>query len=101
MKHKPSTQLSARGSADAGYLRQLRAESARYRHRLKAMAERVIVAESIIAAIRAGIFDADAAEHFLDLSEVTIDDDGQLIGINAAIQDLQERKPHFFRSTQA
>ncbi|MQY52113.1 hypothetical protein HCX48_09515 [Rhodocyclus tenuis] len=60
-----------------------------------AMTRRVIQAEAKVALIAAGAIDPDWAV-FLDLAGVTLDEAGNLCGIDAAIERLRAAKPFLF-----
>lgn len=63
--------------------------------RSDAMARRVIQAEAKVALIAAGAVDTDWWV-FLDLEGVTLDEAGNLCGLDAAIEQLRAAKPFLF-----
>lgn len=50
------------------------------------------------AALKAGVIDADAARRLADFSEVEIDDNGAVSGIDAVIADLKKSRKYLFGS---
>lgn len=48
------------------------------------------------AASKAGVIDADAAKRLANLSEIEIDDDGKVLGIDAVIADLKKTRKYLF-----
>ncbi|MDE2472050.1 MAG: hypothetical protein KGL35_25800 [Bradyrhizobium sp.] len=66
----------------------------------KAAQLRVIRAEVKAFAVKAGIVDLDGLQ-LADLSKVTIDDKGEIVGAEAAIEALRKAKPYLFAQTTA
>jgi len=50
------------------------------------------------SAAKAGVVDAEAAFKLADLSGVEIDDDGKVVGLEAALADLKKKRPYLFGS---
>lgn len=109
MNHKPLG-TAERVEVDAEYIRELRRECRTLRLQVKevkteaervrhAIERRLILAETTVAAIRAGLIDPDAAV-LIDLTRVSINDSGDLVGIEDAVQSLRDGKPHFFSTAQ-
>ncbi|RTL48877.1 MAG: hypothetical protein EKK46_15130 [Rhodocyclaceae bacterium] len=103
-----STHKDGRGTelvtVKLSYVRNLRKQCERFRLRAgeaeRTRAEtdrRLIRAEITVAAMRAGMVDPDAWV-FLDLSEVTLDSKGNLLGAKEAIDTLKRQKPHIFKT---
>lgn len=51
------------------------------------------------AAAKAGVIDADAARRLADFSEVDIDENGKVTGIDAVIADLKKTRKYLFGDT--
>lgn len=113
MKPRPLG-TTERVQVDAEYIRALRRECRDLRHQArgaketaaeaeqsrKAIERRLILAESTVAAMRAGLLDPDAAV-LIDLTHVSINDSGELVGIDDAVKSLRDGKPHFFSTAQS
>lgn len=68
---------------------------------LAAANERLIRAEVKAVAADLGIVDPDAAYALMDRSGVTVDDDGQVQGVKAALEALAKSKPYLVRQDAA
>lgn len=62
----------------------------------KAANDRIVRAELKAIAIKAGMIDLDVLK-LVDLSKVTLNDDGSVEGADALIEDMKKNKPHFFK----
>jgi hypothetical protein len=69
---------------------------AEYAQKLSAADKRYIRAEVRAAAIKAGIIDADDVNS-IDLSDLRIDDEGNVTGVDELMAAHKERKPHWFK----
>jgi hypothetical protein len=63
--------------------------------------ERLLRGEVKAAAAKAGFIDPDDAFALLDRTDVKIDDDGNVAGIDEALKALAEAKPHLVTDTRA
>lgn len=81
------------------YVETLRRENAQRRTENKQLRDEMqkitIRSELKTAAMSAGIVDLDALRMF-DISKVTISADGDVVGVNELITDMQARKPYLF-----
>ena len=62
--------------------------------------QRVVQAELKAHAVRSGIVDLDGLR-LADTSAISVDDTGELQGVEEVIADLQQRKPYLFSSNQS
>jgi Na+-translocating ferredoxin:NAD+ oxidoreductase RnfC subunit len=65
--------------------------------KMTAADRRFILAEAKAAAIKAGIVDPSDVKNGIDVSDLRIDDDGNVPGLEDKIAKLKESKPHWFK----
>lgn len=68
-----------------------------YQQKLSASDKRYVRAEVRAAAIKAGIIDPDDVNS-MDLSDLRLDDEGNVTGVDEMIAASKERKPHWFKA---
>jgi chromosome segregation ATPase len=71
-----------------------------YGEKLSAADKRYVRAEVRAAAIKAGIIDADDVDS-MDLSDLRIDEDGNVTGVDTLMAAHKERKPHWFKAEKS
>ena len=71
-----------------------------YKEKLTASERRYVRAEVRAAAIKAGIIDPDDVNS-MDLSDLRVDDDGNVLGVEDLIAAGKERKPHWFKGAKS
>lgn len=60
--------------------------------------QRLIAAEIRAAAATAGAIDTDDVVQLVDATQITVEDDGTIVGVNDVVAALLEAKPHLVRS---
>lgn len=73
---------------------------AEYGEKLTASERRYVRAEVRASAIREGIIDPDDVNS-MDLSDLRVDDEGNVSGVAELIAASKERKPHWFKSAKS
>jgi len=54
-----------------------------------------------VEALKSNMYDPADADKFISTSELSIDDDGNVVGVKEAFNKLRETKPHLFKSTDS
>lgn len=54
-----------------------------------------------VEALKSNMYDPADADRFISTSDLSIDDDGNVVGVKEAFNKLRETKPHLFKSTDS
>ena len=54
-----------------------------------------------VEALKSNMYDPADADKFISTSELSIDDEGNVVGVKEAFNKLRETKPHLFKSTDS
>lgn len=55
----------------------------------------------MVEAMKSNMYDTSDADKYINMSELSIDDDGNVIGVKEAFEKLRKDKPHLFKPVEA
>jgi len=55
----------------------------------------------MIEAMKSGMYDTSDADKYINMSDLSIDDNGNVIGVKEAFEKLRKEKPHLFKPVEA
>lgn len=54
----------------------------------------------MIEAMKSGMYDTSDADKYIDMADLSIDDNGNVIGVKEAFEKLRKEKPHLFKPVE-